>query len=233
MGSSIPDIEYRSTLSSVDAIGDNSVGGHALPLGKRSVPLGMGWVEIFEDGCFNKARGDGWGGRVYEASFKCQPFKAGWPGVVSRFNMDDSLLLGTSSTGTLQLSIEHDRKSTNHRAAGIAVETPSWLDYVVGLPDSQRHIYSMAKWGELAMTTVGFKVHREEWDTPGESRYPVRHVIGAQLFEVSPVSRPSLPDPEVALRALAEKVRIPLADVVKLAAANELSSLFEELEEKP
>jgi hypothetical protein len=47
MGS--PDIEYRSTLSSVDAIGDNSVGGHALPLGRRSVPLGMGWVEVFED----------------------------------------------------------------------------------------------------------------------------------------------------------------------------------------
>lgn len=103
------------------------------------------------------------------------------------FNHNTSLLLGRTKSGTLRVS-----------------EDDQGLHYEVDLPDTQagRDLSVSMDRGDIDGSSFGFRSIKEEWDESGD--LPLRTIIEAELFEVSPVTFPAYPDTSIALRSLTE-----------------------------
>lgn len=102
------------------------------------------------------------------------------------FNHDENIVLGRTTAGTLKLS-EDDR--------GLAYEiTP---------PDttSARDLAVSITRGDVNQSSFCFRAIREEWDESGP--LPVRTILEAELYDVSPVTFPAYDDTEVGCRSLA------------------------------
>lgn len=173
-----------------------TIGGYAAKFDRLSQNLG-GFVERIAPGFFNKSRGDG------------------WPGVVARYNHDDNQLLGTSRAGTLRLSVDD-----------------VGLNYAVDLPKSRADVYELVQRGDVAQSSFAFVVFEEDWSMTDQN-FPLRTLVSGQLRDVAPVNTPAYEDTSVSVRnldaaysSLARKFDADLAEVRKLAEANELMRFF-------
>ena len=84
-------VERRNTSSAVEvrsSADGRKIGGYGAVFGKLSRNLG-GFVELVDNGAFNRARADG------------------WPNVVCRYNHSSDFILGTTRSGRLQLRTDH------------------------------------------------------------------------------------------------------------------------------
>lgn len=194
------DAERRFTSVPVEirAGSDNimTIGGYAAKFDRLSQNLG-GFVERIAPGFFNKSRGDG------------------WPGVVARYNHDDNQLLGTSRAGTLRLGIDD-----------------VGLTYAVDLPQARADVYELVQRGDVAQSSFAFVVFEEDWSMTDQN-FPLRTLTSGQLRDVAPVNTPAYEDTSVAVRnldaafeSLAKKFDADVAEVRKLAEANELVRFF-------
>lgn len=103
------------------------------------------------------------------------------------FNHDPNIVLGRTRSKTLRLS--EDKK-------GLAIEIdPPSTPAALALMESMRR-------GDVTQMSFGFQTVKDSWEVvDGE---PVRTLIEARLFDVSPVTYPAYPQTEVALRSLDE-----------------------------
>ena len=199
--SSTPDVE-RLYVSNFDGYNSGSlievrssspasrtIGGYAAVFNRMSENLG-GFREKIAPTFFNQSRSQG------------------FPGVVCRYNHEDSFLLGTTRSGTLRLSVDD-----------------IGLDYSVDLPECRADIYELTNREDLRHSSFAFQCYDEDW-TKGDGGYPVRQLISGRLIDVAPVNTPAYPDATVGLRSLARFVDAPLEDVMAVAKQNELRKFF-------
>ena len=184
--------ERRFTAVRVEArgAGDSwTVGGYAAKFDRLSQNLG-GFVERIAPGFFNKSRGDN------------------WPGVIARYNHDDNMLLGTTSAGTLRLSVDD-----------------IGLDYAVDLPKARADVHELVGRGDVTQSSFAFIAFEDEWDTTDQG-FPRRTLVTGQLRDVAPVNTPAYDDTTAALRSLATRFEASEEEVRKMAAADELVKFF-------
>lgn len=192
------DIERRFTLFPVEArtrAERRTIGGYAAVFNRESQNLG-GFVEVVMPTAFNKSRGDG------------------WPGVVARYNHDDNMMLGRTSSGTLRLSVDD-----------------TGLNYDVDPPTHRGDVVELVERGDVTQSSFAFRLIEDDWGLT-EQGFTLRRLIEVGLVDVAPVNLPAYVDStvgvrtDIALRSLAEKMDAPIEDIVKLAADNELRKLF-------
>jgi HK97 family phage prohead protease len=194
------DLERRFTSVPVEIRAGSdktmTIGGYAAKFDRLSQNLG-GFVERIAPGFFNKSRGDG------------------WPGVVARYNHDDNQLLGTSRAGTLRLGVDE-----------------VGLEYQVDLPSSRADVFELVQRGDVAQSSFAFVVFEEDWSMTDQN-FPLRTLISGQLRDVAPVNTPAYEDTSVGVRnidvayaGLARKFEADVAEVRKLAEANDLAKFF-------
>ena len=100
------------------------------------------------------------------------------------FNHDDNLVLGRTKAGTLSLS-----EDTHGLRAEITPPDTAWA----------RDLMVSIERGDVSQMSFAFQATKQEWDDTGD--IPVRTIIEAELYDVSPVTYPAYPDTEVALRS--------------------------------
>jgi hypothetical protein len=217
------DAERRFTSVPVEvragSDGKMVVGGYAGQMNKLSQNLG-GFVERYAPTFWNKSRGDG------------------WPGVMARYNHDDNQVLGTTGGSTLRLGLDD---------VGLLYEVD--LDPEISY---QRDLYALVKRGDVRKSSQAFIVYEEEWGTTDQG-FPLRTLISGKQVDVAPVNTPAYEDssvgvrafgetrsiggalmgPDVALRSLAAKFDADIAEVRKLAEANELIRFFKRTDGEP
>jgi HK97 family phage prohead protease len=103
------------------------------------------------------------------------------------FNHDSNIVLGRTKSGTLRLS-----------------ETKKGLRYDIDLnpedPEALR-VRAMIKRGDVSGSSFGFVVKADRWDEPKNTRdLPLRTILEAELFDVSPVTFPAYPQTSVTAR---------------------------------
>jgi HK97 family phage prohead protease len=109
------------------------------------------------------------------------------------FNHDSNLILGRTRAGTLSLSTDEH---------GLKVEAPLEikLSYARDLQISMER-------GDIAEMSFGFRARKDAWDSVDEeSGLPIRELLAADLFDVSPVSFPAYPSTNAEVRAIAARV---------------------------
>jgi HK97 family phage prohead protease len=102
------------------------------------------------------------------------------------FNHDENLVLGRTVSGTLKLS-----------------EDATGLRYEISPPDTSwaRDLVVSIERGDVSQSSFAFRATKEQWDETGD--LPVRTILEAELFDVSPVTYPAYDDTEVGVRSLA------------------------------
>ena len=173
-----------------------TIGGYAAKFDRTSRNLG-GFREKIDPKAFHNSRGDG------------------WPGVVARYNHDDNMLLGTIGGGTLRLSVDE-----------------VGLEYSVDVPQARSDVYELVSRGDVRQSSFAFIALEDDWNTD-DSGFPMRTLVKARLMDVAPVNTPAYEDTSVgarsidsALASLALKFSADVAEVRKLAEANELTKFF-------
>lgn len=126
------------------------------------------------------------------------------------FNHDPNQVLGRTKAGTLKLS-----------------EDSAGLRYEILPPDTQvgRDLVVSIDRGDVSQSSFGFRVVQEEWDDSDDM--PLRTIMAAELFDVSPVTYPAYEGTDVGVRAEQDaapalrvlKRRKESADKVKAEAA--------------
>lgn len=138
--------------------------------------------------------------------------------VLARYQHDSNLLLGRTSAGTARL-----------------LSDDVGLDYEADLPDTSyaRDLAALAARGDVRHSSFAFRVMPEgdEWSFT-EMGFPLRTLTEIQLVDVAPVVSPAYLDTSSGLRSLAEHRGLPLDDVAKAAAANQLQVLMREHDPK-
>jgi HK97 family phage prohead protease len=130
--------------------------------------------------------------------------------VFARFNHDDSLLLGTTESGTLTLQADK-----------------TGLRYEVDLPDTSagRDVQALAKRGDLRYSSFAFQTLEDSWDLTAEG-FPLRTLLAVKLVDVAPVTNPAYRDTTTGMRSLAGHLRLRFEDVREAADAGDLRPLF-------
>jgi HK97 family phage prohead protease len=190
----VPEVEFRFTPGIVELRtgGDSQrIGGYGAVFNKLSRNLG-GFVERLDPAAFNGTR------------------SAQWAGVLSRYNHDKNVLLGTTAGRTLELRVDGD---------GL------WYDVVP--PKARADILELVQRGDVRSSSFEFRVMPEgdDWTTTDQG-YPMRTLLNVQLFEVGPVDSPAYPDATAGLRSLANKFEADLAEVRSMAVDDELRKFF-------
>lgn len=146
----------------------------------------------------------------------------GWAGVISRFNHDTNMLLGTVEGGTLR--IKTDRVG---------------LDYMVRPPEARKDILELVERRDVRHSSFAFRCLEDRW-TVTEQNYPCRELHHIDLLDTSPVLQPGYPDSTAAVRAMMPAYRslslaksVPMEEIRNLAADNELRSLFVKTQRGP
>jgi HK97 family phage prohead protease len=133
-----------------------------------------------------------------------------WPDVQARYNHDDSMLLGTTSGGSLRLSVNE---------TGLQYEV-DMLDDVV----SER-IFKLVQRGDVRQSSFAFVSDADDW-TADDTGFPLRTLQQVRLIDVAPVNAPAYLDTTAAVRSLATKFDAPVEEVRQLAADNQLKRFF-------
>jgi HK97 family phage prohead protease len=165
------------------------IGGYALVFNRQSENLG-GYFERIAPSFPNESRA------------------AGWPGVICRYNHDDSFLLGATRNNTLRLSTDR-----------------TGLDYSVDLPECRDDVLEMVSRGDIGSSSFAFQAHEDDWSLT-DGGVPLRTLLSGRILDVAPVSQPAYADTSVGLRSLAKFLDVPEEDVMKLRAEDELRQLF-------
>lgn len=184
-------VELRSSSDGKGRI----IGGYALKFDKRSQNLG-GYIERIAPTFTNDSRSEG------------------WPDVVCRYNHNDELLLGTTRSGTLQLSTDD-----------------IGLVYEVDCPECRGDVLEMVARRDVAHSSFAFECTKDEWGV-SEENFPQRTLISGRIIDVAPVSSPAYRDTSVAMRSLAKFTDVPLDDVMKLHHEREIRKLFVRTDKK-
>lgn len=100
------------------------------------------------------------------------------------FNHNDNYVLGRTKAGTLTLS-----EDAHGLRAEITPPDTAWA----------RDLMVLIERGDVSQMSFAFQATRQEWDDTGD--IPLRTIIEAELYDVSPVTYPAYPDTEVALRS--------------------------------
>jgi HK97 family phage prohead protease len=196
-----------------------TIGGYAAKFDKLSQNLG-GFVEQIDARAFNKSHGDG------------------WPDVLARYNHEDNYLLGTTGARTLTLGIDE-----------------IGLTYDVVLPSSRGDVHELVQRGDVRQSSFAFIAFDDDWETTRDTGYPMRTLLSVRLIDVAPVNTPAYLDTSVGVRSgrtidvrslarveqrvggalvgpgsayesLARKFGADVAEVRKLAEADELIKFF-------
>lgn len=166
------------------------IGGYAAVFGKDSRVLG-GFVEQVESRAFERGRG------------------RDWPGVVSTFNHDPNMMLGSTASGSLWLHVDDQG-----------------LDYEVQPPEARRDIVQLVERRDIRHSSFEFRAMEEDWGI-NDQGYPQRRLIAVELFQVGPVAKLSAyPDTTAALRSLAHHFQVDYAEVEQRAANKTLREFF-------
>jgi HK97 family phage prohead protease len=192
----VSDIERRYLTERVELrVSDSGPGvlrGYAAKFGKLSQNLG-GFVEQVDPRAFNKSIADGLD-------------------VLARYNHNDNMLLGRTSSGTVKLTVD---------ATG--------LRYDVSLPDTTvgRDLAVLAARGDVSQSSFAFVVP-QGGDSWGESDQgmPLRTLESVILRDVAPVNSPAYLDTSVGLRSLAAFAGVEFEEVRSAAEAGESLSAF-------
>jgi HK97 family phage prohead protease len=147
--------------------------------------------------------------RVMPSAFN-QARQAGFPGMVCRYNHDGNMLLGTITGRTLDLDVDN-----------------VGLRYDVLPPQARADILELVGRGDVQHSSFAFRCTAggDEWAMT-EQNYPMRSLIDVQGVDVAPVVDPAYPDATAGLRSLAEHMGADLAEVRKMADADELRRFF-------
>lgn len=182
--------ERRDSPGVVEMRADRGrLGGYAAVFNKPSRSLG-GFVEQVEARAFDHNRG------------------RDWPGVVSRFNHDPNMLLGSTAAGTLYLRTDE-----------------VGLDYEVVPPPARRDVVELVERRDIRFSSFEFRSVEEDWGV-NDQGYPMRTLVRVELFEVGPVVSAAYLDTTAALRSLAAHFQVEYAEVAQMAANEELRGLF-------
>ena len=132
---------------------------------------------------FNELSSDlgGWAERIDPAAVRIDPDMRAF------FDHDSSMVLGRISAGTLQAQVTDD---------GVFVRAQP--------PDTQWAndlLVSMQR-GDISQMSFGFFATEDSWDKDADG-YPVRTVLGADVFEVSVVALPAYPTTSAHARSMA------------------------------
>jgi HK97 family phage prohead protease len=171
--------------------GTRSIGGYAAKFNKLSQNLG-GFVERIDPAFFNKSAADG------------------WPGVLARYNHDDNMLLGTTTGGTLRLSLD-----------GVG------LVYEVDPPSHRSDVVELVGRGDVRQSSFAFQIGSDgdDWGMT-DSGFPMRTLLTGRLMDVAPVNSPAYLDTSTGLRSLAVRFDVDLEEVAQAAQAGELRKFF-------
>ena len=200
------DYEQRFNDTTVELREDQGVthiAGYAAVFNKESHDVG-GFKEVIKPGAFKRllSRGED---------------------VQARFNHDADQLLASRNAGTLKLHEDN---------VGLRYEFP--IDMTD--PDHQR-VAAKIRRGDLKGSSFAFRaVGGDKWATNSDG-YPLRVVSDVSaLRDVGPASKPAYPDTAIsgalALRSLAEKVDLPVEDLVEAAGRDELAALLLSLDKR-
>jgi HK97 family phage prohead protease len=142
----------------------NTLSGYAAVFNKWSEDLGW-FREKIKPGAFKKT--------IKEADIR------------ALINHDANLVLGRSTTGTLEL--KEDEKG---------------LFYKVSLPDTSyaRDLKESIRRGDITQNSFGFLAVKDEWNERGDERT----LLEAKLIDVSPVTFPAYPQTTLMLRNIIE-----------------------------
>jgi phage head maturation protease len=193
-------VERRSTPVTVTAEpGSRVIAGYGAVFGKSSrmmpTPSGGTFVEQVAPEFFDEARSLGWPGLHGE-------------GVVARFNHSDLHVLGSTRSGSLQLSVDD-----------------TGLEYRTGVPKSRDDVLDLVAGGVITNSSFTFALAHDSWNF--SNGVAQRTLISGVLLDVAPVAgTAAYPDTTCALRSLAADRAVPFDDVVDLAARDELRQLF-------
>lgn len=182
-------VELRSTN------GGRMIGGYALKFDKRSQNLG-GYIELIAPSFVSDSRSEG------------------WPDVVCRYNHNDELLLGTTRSGTLQLSTDD-----------------VGLVYEVDCPECRADVLEMVSRRDVAHSSFAFECTKDEWGT-SEENFPQRTLVSGRIIDVAPVSSPAYRDTTVAMRSLAKFLEAPIEDVMQAHREKEIRKFFTRTDKK-
>jgi len=139
------------------------------------------------------------------------------------WNHDPNYVLGRKSSRTLRL--EEDEKGLLTR---IFPPDTTWA----------RDLMQSIERGDVSQMSFGFVAIKDRWLPAGEDGLPVRELLEARLFDVSPVTFPAYQQTEVHVRALMDSVisRISRGGVSReerQAMSLALRGLVDELDAEP
>lgn len=103
------------------------------------------------------------------------------------WNHDPNIVLGRNKAKTLKLAEDE---------TGLAIE--------VEPPDNEwgRPVVDAIKRGDVSQMSIAFRVVKQQWDYPADrSELPLRTILEAQLFDVSPVTFPAFESTDIAARS--------------------------------
>lgn len=114
-------------------------------------------------------------------------------------------------------SWQHDAREILGRTPGtlLVAEDDIGLRYEITPPSWAEKYVETIERGDVRGSSFIFRPTKEEWDETNEDM-PIRSVIEAELFEVSPVTTPAYPQSTVGVRSAEETFQSrPLSEVVK------------------
>jgi uncharacterized protein len=171
-----------------------SIGGKAIVFGAKSSNLG-GFIEVVEPQALRKSAADG------------------YPGVICRYQHDDNYLLGTTDSGTLQLSLD---------------DSPNGgLDYTVDVPECREDVLEMVRRKDVKHSSWAFQCYDQEFERGSGDGPPIRHLLQVRLVDVSPVTTPAYVQADVGLRSLARQFDIDPEEIFQLDRDRELRKLWD------
>ena len=198
------EMEYR-TLEGSKAV----ISGYASVFNKKSQVLGGGFVEVINNGAFNK-------------TLQERGTQTSRDDIKALFNHDTSLVLGSKRAGTLKLS---EDKTGLHYEVNLDLDIPH-----------HRSAFLMIERGDVTNSSFGFDVLDERWNVSDDAEEPVvREVLETRLYEVSPTAFPAYQDSTVmaerSFRNLAHMSGLHLDKLIEANDKGELKSLLQKEEE--
>ena len=198
------EMEYR-TLEGSKAV----ISGYASVFNKKSQVLGGGFVEVINNGAFNK-------------TLQERGTQTSRDDIKALFNHDTSLVLGSKRAGTLKLS---EDKAGLHCEVNLDLDIPH-----------HRSAFLMIERGDVTNSSFGFDVLDERWNVSDDAEEPVvREVLETRLYEVSPTAFPAYQDSTVmaerSFRNLAHMSGLHLDKLIEANENGELKSLLQKEEE--